>query len=60
MRFKRYRSQQKDVITTLPTSKFQQSNTVSQTRLPSLYSTLKGDEQNQTNELQRKQVCFLY
>ncbi|CAF1069711.1 unnamed protein product [Rotaria sordida] len=57
MRFKRYRSQQKDIIKTSSLSKFerQTTNLISQTRLP----TLNNNEQKRISEFQRRQIYGL-
>ncbi|CAF1100412.1 unnamed protein product [Rotaria sp. Silwood1] len=61
MRFKKYRSQQKDIITTSSLSKFERQtiNITSQTRLPTIYTTSNNNEQKRVSEFQRKQIYAL-
>ncbi|CAF2649480.1 unnamed protein product [Rotaria sp. Silwood2] len=61
MRFKRYRSPRKDIVTTSSLTKIerQTTNIISQTRLPTLYTTSNNNEQKRISEFQRRQIYAL-
>jgi hypothetical protein len=61
MHFKRYRPQQKDILST-SSSKIERQTTIitSQTRLPPLNTSSNDNQPKQRCEYQRRQVCFCF